>query len=378
MRRFALIPAILTLGFVAARADGPDAAPVALTAPAAATVAAPVTVGPAKTGQFVTSFTLTTPLADATEVAKRLLHRIVFENELKAGNIGGGQTVDPTQETWQVYVPEDYDGSQAYGVLVYVDPGPVAWVPYGWQGELKAHKLIYVAANKSGNTQSVNGRRIPLALTGLANIEARYRIDPARVYVAGFSGGGVTASRIAAAYSDIFTGAIFISTSDGLGSEQVPVPPKQRYELMKTRNRYVFTNGTEETNNQIMNGRTIGQYKGLCVLHVYRIEIPNIIHDDLPPRPFARALKYLDAPDQVDPADQAACEQKLAERREASLVEIRKAFSDNDEAKAHDLLIDFHQQFGFMGEPDFSHFAGCLNGAIVAMDCLPALKKPGS
>lgn len=376
MRRLGLIPAILALASVAVRADAPDVAPVAVTAPAASTAAAPVTVGPPRTGQFVTSFTLTTPLADEHEVAKRLLHRIVFEEKLKAGEIGGGQSVDPTQDTWQVYVPEDYDGSQAYGVLVYVDPGPTAWVPYGWEGELKAHKLIYVGANKSGNDQSVYLRRIPLALTGLANIQARYKVDPNRVYIAGFSGGGVTASRIAAAYSDIFTGAIFISTSDGLGSQQVPVPPKERYELMQSRGRYVFTNGTEETNNQIMNGRTFGEYRSLCVLRVTRIEIPNIIHADLPPRPFARALKYLDDPPAVDPADQAACEQKLAERRESALKEIRQAFADNDEAKAHDLLIDFHQQFGFMGEPDFSHFAGCLNGAIVAMDCLPALKKP--
>ena len=373
MRRFGLIPVLLWMVLVAARAE----APAAVTAPAAASAAAPVTFGPPKTGQFVTSFTLTTPLADAHEVAQRLLHRIVFEQQLKAGEIGGGQTVDPTQETWQVYVPEDYDGSQAYGVLVYVDPGPTAWVPYGWESELKAHKLIYVGANKSGNRESVNGRRIPLALTGLINIQARYKIDPARVYVAGFSGGGVTASRIAAAYADVFDGAIFISTSDGLGSPQVPVPPKERYELMQSRGRYVFTNGTEETNNQIMNGRTIGEYKSLCVLRVTRIEIPNIVHADLPPRPFARALKFLDEPPQVDPADQASCEQTLSERREASLVDIRKAFADGDESKAHDLLVDFHQQFGFMAEPEFSHFAGCLNGVVTALDCLPALKKPG-
>ena len=376
MRRPGLIPLLFSLVLTAARADAPAAAPAAVTVPAAATVAGPVTVGPPRTGQFVTAFTLTTPLADAREVAQRLLHRIVFENALKAGEIGSGQTVDPTRETWQMYVPEDYDGSQAYGVLVYVDPRPVAWVPYGWEGQLKAHKLIFVAANKSGNRESVDGRRIPLALTGLVNVEARYRIDPARMYVAGFSGGGVTASRIAAAYSDVFTGAIYISTSDGLGSPEVPVPPKERYQLMQDRGRYVFTNGTEETTNQIMNGRSFGEYKSLCVLHVYRIEIPDVVHEDLPPRPFARALKYLDDPDKVDPADQASCEQRLAERRAASLKEIRQAFADDDTAKAHDLLVDFHQQFGFMGEPDFSHFAGCLNGAILAMDCLPALKKP--
>ena len=48
-----------------------------------------------------------------------------------------GQVIDPAQEQWQVYVPEDYDGSTPYGVLVWVAPWDVLGIPSGWQSALE-------------------------------------------------------------------------------------------------------------------------------------------------------------------------------------------------------------------------------------------------
>lgn len=325
-----------------------------------------------RTGLFSTSFTQTTPLADGDEVAHRLLHRIVYEEQRSKNQVLAGQTIDPSKESWQVYVPEDYTGSEPYGVLVWVSPFDSGRLPDGWRSWFADRKLIYVGADKSGNGQGVMDRRVPLALTGLANIEASYKVDLSRVYIGGFSGGGVTASRIAAAYADVFTGGLFVSTSEGIGTQDTPVPPLDRFELMVNRGRYVFTSGDEEGTNQVMNTRAEDAYRALCVLRLDYIHIPDATHANLEPRYFSRALKFLDEPKPVDPADQADCEQKREQRRATTIDAVRKAFAAGDRDKARDLLIEFHESFGPLAEPEFSHYAGCLNGGTLSADCLAA------
>ncbi|HEX4300551.1 MAG TPA: PHB depolymerase family esterase [Gammaproteobacteria bacterium] len=322
-----------------------------------------------RTGEFGTSFTQTTPLADGGEVLKRLLHPLVYDQWQAAGRIKPGQTIDPTQETWQVYVPSDYDGSQAYGVLVWVSWGPDGRMEGNWRREFREHKLIYIGADKSGNYDSVPGRRVPLALTGLINIEAQYKIDPARIYIAGFSGGGVTASRIAAAYSDVFTGGLFVSTSNGLGSHDVPVPPLERYSLMRSRGRYVFTSGEEETSNLIINARSVSQYRALCVSRVDYIHIPNASHRDIDSRIFDHAMTYLDTPPAVDPAAQADCEKNLADRRTQAVEQVNQALAADDKDKAWSQLQEFSMEFGPMAEPEFTRIATCIAQFVSIQGC---------
>ncbi|HLW73494.1 MAG TPA: hypothetical protein VKT74_00335, partial [Gammaproteobacteria bacterium] len=327
---------------------------------------------------FVTSFTETTPLADHDEVLRRLLHPIVYQQWQAEGRAKTGQTIDPRSETWKVYVPPDYDGSVPYGVFVWVDWSQDGRVYGDWDHVLREHKLIYVGADRSGNDESVVERRVPLALTGLANIEAAYNVDKSRVYIAGFSGGGVTASRIAAAYADIFTGGLFVSTSDALGGNDVPVPPLDRFSLMRSRGRYVFTSGDEETTNLVMNVRTVASYRDLCVLRVDFIHIPNATHGNLESRTFARALNYLDDPPAPEAQAEADCEKKLAARREAGIDAVRQALAEGDRDKAWGLLQDLSVAFGPLAEPEFSQYAACLNGA--ASGACPAVlgNPPGT
>ncbi|HEY1774353.1 MAG TPA: PHB depolymerase family esterase [Gammaproteobacteria bacterium] len=325
---------------------------------------------PPPTGAYGTSFNLTTPLADGAEVLKRLLHPLVYDEWQAAGRIKPGQTIDPTKETWKVYVPPDYDGSQAYGVLVWITWGQDGHMEENWQHVFRDHKLIYVGADKSGNDESVVTRRVPLALTGLANIEALYKIDPARIYIAGFSGGGVAASRIAAAYADVFTGGLFVSTSDGIGSPDVPVPPLDRFMLMRSRGRYVFTSGEEETSNLVINARSVDEYRSLCVPRVDYIHIPNATHGNLDSRVFARAMAYLDTPPAVDATAQADCEKKLADRRAQGIEQVRQSLAAGDKDKAWSQLQDVAMAFGPLAEPEFSQLSACISGTSPVQSCV--------
>src|SRR5690242_20371848 len=85
-----------------------------------------------RTGTFVMSFAQTAPLAAPQEVAVRL-------GMPDPGAVPG---ITPSAESWHVYVPEDYDGSRSYGVLVWISPYESGELPAGWQHALKDHQLI--------------------------------------------------------------------------------------------------------------------------------------------------------------------------------------------------------------------------------------------
>lgn len=305
-----------------------------------------------RTGSFTISLFHATPLADAHEVAGRL----------GMGDRPSGQDITPTRESWHVHVPEDYSGAEAYGVLVWVSPSESGELPGGWQHVLEDHKLIYVAADHSGNTQDAITRRIPLALIGLAGIESAYRVDPSRIYIGGFSGGGITASHIAAAYADIFTGGLFVSTSHGIGTADMPVPALASYQAMRSHGRYVFTAGTEETDNQIMTTHAIDAFRALCVLRVKYLRIPNAGHGNLESRVFQQALRYLDAPSEPTASDQSVCEQALNQRRTDAITGVRQAIQARDQDKARALLHELATDFGPLAEPEYSQLSACLTG----------------
>lgn len=327
-----------------------------------------------RTGSYQTSFDQTTPLAGGIEIFKRMLHPLAYAQKVAEYRPPEDQVIDPAKERWQVYVPEDYDGSKPYGVLVWVAPWDALGIPSGWQNTLKEHHLIFVGAGNSGNDQSVPMRRVPLALTGLVNITARYKTDPERIYIAGFSGGGVVASVMAAAYADVFTGGMFVSTSYGLGAEDEPVPPLDRFKLMQSRGRYVFLVGTEDAINEGVTNAASSAYVEHCVLRVRKLSMLNEGHRDVDARYLSGALHYLDSPPEVDASKQADCEQKLQARRADAIAEVRAALAADDESKAKSRLVDLQMRFGPLAEPEFDQLMACLSGTAPLHSC--AAGKP--
>lgn len=263
-----------------------------------------------RTGLYETSFDQVTALADAAEILQRT-QPAAYAARKARHDLPSGQVITPVRETWQVYVPRSYDGAAPYGVLVWVQPEDESRFSPGWGGVLDAHHVIYVSAANSGNDQAVYSRRIPLALTGLANIESRYRIDPARVYVGGFSGGGKVASTLAAAYADVFTGGLFVANSFGIGTTEVPVPATDIYESMRKRGRYVFLVGSNDPFAELVTNRAVAADKQHCVLRVKLVNMFNRGHVNANAAYLNYALKYLDSPPALDPGKLADCERQL-------------------------------------------------------------------
>lgn len=116
--------------------------------------------------------------------------------------------LDPEKERYLIHVPPSYSGTDPYGLIVFIDAGnEVSSLPTGWQTEVDARKYIFVAAQNSGNDQ-IRGRRLGLAVLGALEVMKQYRVDPQRVFVAGFSGGARMAGMLGFYQSDLFQGTI--------------------------------------------------------------------------------------------------------------------------------------------------------------------------
>jgi hypothetical protein len=126
-----------------------------------------------------------------------------------------------TMERYFVYVPAGYTGSESYGLMVFTDAASGnVYLPSIWKSVLDHRKIIFVAAQNAGNEQP-RPRRLGLAVLGALKIMSRYRINPNRVYAAGFSGGARMSGLLGFYQSDIFRGTIQICGADFY--ERVPI-----------------------------------------------------------------------------------------------------------------------------------------------------------
>lgn len=164
-------------------------------------------------GAFQTTFTERSPHSPL-ETQNRRSHVPLHDS----------QRYEISDHTFEVVVPETYDGERPFGVLVWVSPMDSGRAPPKWLATLEKHNLIWIAANDSGNERGL-GVRFGLALDAVHNIKQLYNIDDARIYVSGFSGGGKCASMLGMIYPEVFQGAIAMG---GVGFyRRVALPDKK-------------------------------------------------------------------------------------------------------------------------------------------------------
>lgn len=161
------------------------------------------------------------------------------------------------EQTFQVYVPEAYDGSEAYGLLVWVSATDRGVLP--WPEVFDNRKLIVISADNVGDQQNV-WKRFGLQLDAVHNIAQRYNIDDRRVYISGCSKGGRIASQLGLVFGDVFDGAMPMDGCDWYQVIEVPDSGGRAYRARFNRptarmlrhaqrnNRYVLMTGEFDEN----------------------------------------------------------------------------------------------------------------------------------
>jgi predicted esterase len=112
-----------------------------------------------------------------------------------------------SRQRYQLFVPPAYRASRPWPLIVFVSPGddPLGW--RAWQKLCEDRDVFFCAAYGAGNN-CAPVRRVRLVLDVLDDVRRRYRIDPARTYLAGFAGGGRLACALAFALPEYFGGVV--------------------------------------------------------------------------------------------------------------------------------------------------------------------------
>ena len=168
--------------------------------------------GPAGAKPRVGAFELHIPERSKASALANVLARMGWGTveSAKAAAVKDGVPVDYdlSGETFQAFVPNTYDGTEPFGLMVFVNAGNTGGPPQQWLQVLREHKLIWVGADNSGNNRP-KWIRMGLAIDAAEHMQKVYRIDPARVYVTGGSGGGRISSMLAVGFPDVITGGGF-------------------------------------------------------------------------------------------------------------------------------------------------------------------------
>lgn len=270
--------------------------------------------------------------------------------------------------TFQLVVPKDYDGSEAYGVLVFIHPNNDVSLDrfYGRtiQDLLTKHKLIWVSYSDAGNPVLPN-IRLGLALDAVHNVQKRYRIDDQRVYVSGLSGGGRMTCYAGIYYPEVFTGAIPIVGTNYFKQVKVPndptqlallreqpktenafwpqrlfEPSKRQLKLMTAEQRWVLLAGEKDFNMPEMRAHYEQGFKPDGFEHAHYLEVPGMGHEYPDAEWFDKALALLDKPliekreaiASLPPADERT--QRLAQRR----LEVALRTLERDEDRGRRVL----------------------------------------
>lgn len=246
---------------------------------------------PSRTGSYKTTFGERSPWSTLEDYAWRMeiSKDAVRELDPRAGEYA------LAEETFQVLVPESYAPGEGWGLLAWISP-----TRFGGStrpevlAALADHKLIWVGANEAGNGRPI-WDRIWLALDALHNMQSLYDVDPDRLYVGGYSGGGRAASRIGVLYPGAVTGAWSLYGCDYYREIPVPErpgtswpakyprPPARELARVQDETRFVLVTGPRDFNfSQTRATRDRMREDGFE--HVTYLEIPDADHYTFPDR----------------------------------------------------------------------------------------------
>lgn len=322
----------------------------------------PAIAGPDET------FGLYSPLAASAALVDRLLSPLAAEagrRGLAAGDRAlAEQPLDLAQERFTLYVPAKAP-PQGYGLLVFVSPSDTATLPPGWASILDRYGLIFVAAQRSGNDQNVIGRRAPLALEAAWNVQQRYAIDPARVFVGGFSGGSRVALRLALAYPDLFRGAFLDAGSDPIAVAPFVLPARPLFELFQARSRIAYVSGVEDTTAAAGDGASLASLGRWCNFGGASRTTPGVGHQIADARALGQALEILTRPGAPDASRLAACRARIDRDVQDRLAQATALVTAGDRDRARKALLGLDGTVGALAMPQLRDLADrCGCGAV--------------
>ncbi|MEP4077851.1 hypothetical protein [Haloferula sp.] len=208
--------------------------------------------------------------------------------------------VSAPDQRCMVYVPEGYDGSEAYGVYLHINPGGNASIPSEYHPIFDERKIIAVSAFSTSNMHA-HWERVARSMNALATVRSKWKTDPNRTFVGGFSGGGHMAFLTQALFSNEFRGAISHAAQSyppgpdgGTGGHFGPMSADDFSDGRRAQNYWLIIIGTDDKRNYAETQKTAEDWEALPV--EYRCdEVEGHGHKVAPVDAFAKGLEWLES-----------------------------------------------------------------------------------
>lgn len=249
-----------------------------------------------RTGRFEVKFIEASDLASQKESQKR------FRWKEKP------QEFRLEDETFQVFVPDEYQPDGTWGAFVWISPTENGFMcPEPWLDVLARRKLIWIGADRSGNNRLID-HRVRLAVEAALQVQNLYAIDPDRVYAAGFSGGGKIAGMCAIVYADVFRGTFSICgptfyrniptgvKKDELYPQAFYAPPAKMLKVAKEVNRHVLFSGDDDFNLQPTRQKYALGYEKDKFRNILLLIQPGLAHQLPSAEYLEKGIEFLDRP----------------------------------------------------------------------------------
>ena len=173
-------------------------------------------------------------------------------------------------------------------------------VPGGWQAIVQRHRLLLIVPQDVGN-EHFRDWRVALALKAYQIMNAAYKLNTARVYLVGSSGGGRASSEASICCSDVFTGAIcncgvnFLRVNGASPGEDNFDALPEFARLARERSRFYLFTGSGDGNRDETKA-VAAWMKRWGFKNVTYFEQDGAGHADMSDENFEKGLVALDAP----------------------------------------------------------------------------------
>lgn len=184
-------------------------------------------------------------------------HSDALEIKLRLSAAETPPAYEVENESFDILLPKNFRKDEPHGIFIWISASDKPAIPAEWEAVFAEKKLIFIGAHKSGNPRNVFDR-MRLAIDANYNVRQLATIDPARVYLSGFSGGARVASMLGICYADLFPGTICcmgvnfytdVPTFDGQQSFRLSFIPHDEFiQIAKTQCRYVLVTGEKDFN----------------------------------------------------------------------------------------------------------------------------------
>ncbi len=220
--------------------------------------------------------------ADATYLERKVTTAEVFGAE-QAAKLAHTLPVDRAVN-FRLRLPDRAAADAPSGVVVFIKPTDDGTFPESWRGVFDARNLVWISPDDFGNDK-LTAQRMLVAIMASQLAGEIAKVDDARVFVAGMSGGGRVASQTITHSPELFAGAVYIVGAD---------LPKEPVKPLVFERRFVFITGREDFNRGEMR-RVFARYGKLGAAHAKLMDLPHLGHDYPSAEEFGQAIDFLDA-----------------------------------------------------------------------------------